>query len=93
MSPVQHLIHSINPELNPAGVEAHIRQSRLILAAASSIDHLSHDELTSGAQEAAALEKEQPGYLANLTVSFGLQVDHNAWNAILFRLYLHQQKS
>ena len=93
MSPVQHLIHSINPEPNPAGVEAHIRHSRLILAAGSTIDHLSRDELASGAQDAAAIEKKQPGYLAHLTVSFGLQADHDVWNAILFRLHPHQPKS
>ena len=87
MKPAQHLLYQIAPSLNPAGVEAHIRHSRLILAASSTIGHLSHEELASSAKEAAALEKEQPGTLASLATSFGLARDHDMWNAIIFRLH------
>ena len=87
MKPAQHLLYQTAPSLNPAGVEAHIRHSRLILAAGSTIDHLSHEELASGAKEAAALEKEHPGTLASLATSLGLARDHDMWDAILFRLH------
>ena len=85
MSPVQHRIYDLAPNLNPAGVEAHIRHTRKILSAGSTIDHLSDGELLSAAQEAAAAEKEQTGYLHNLAYSLGLQQDHSIWDSILIR--------
>ena len=85
MSPVQHRIYELAPHLNPAGVEAHIRDTRKILAAGSTIDHLSQEELLSAAQEAETAESEQTGHLHNLTIHLGLESDHSIWDSILIK--------
>ena len=87
MSPAQVTIYKMEPELNPAGVEAHIRHSRRILRAGSAINHLSHEEFLTDTKEAKALEASEPGYLYSLALSFGLERDHRMWNDIIFKLY------
>ena len=86
MSPVQVAIYRMDHSLNPAGVEAHIRRARLILRAGSTLDHLTHKDLTADTKTASALEAAEPGYLHDLAVSFGLERDHRMWDDITFRL-------
>ena len=93
MSPVQHRIYNIDPDLNPAAVEAHIRGKRKILAAGSTIDHLSQEELTEEAAEAARLDREQPGYLTDIGQSFGLQQDYRIWDDLIFRTRDQRRKA
>ena len=85
MRPVQHRTYELAPNLNPAGVEAHIRHTRKILAAGSTIDHLSQEELKAAAQEAEIAENEQTGYLNDLANHLGLEQDHRIWDSILIR--------
>ena len=92
MKPVQHTIYNLAPFLNPAGVEAHIRHSRRIMAAGSTIDHLSEEELREGAEGAAAMEQAEPGYLHSLAHSVGLGRDHDMWNDITFRIEAAQRR-
>ena len=86
MRTVQHTIYNLAPSLNPAGVEAHIRHSRRIMAAGSTIEHLSEEELRQGAEAAAAMEQAEPGYLNQMALAFGLERDHNMWNDLTFRI-------
>ena len=81
----QKLIHETDQNINPAGVEAHIRNKHNILAAGSTLDHLTLDTSVSKTHAAAAAQKEQPGYLADLGQAFGLERDNLMWEALLLR--------
>lgn len=62
----QALIKEINPTINAAGVEAHMRCEY------STLDHLPRETFVKEVNLAAACEREMPGYLDSIAKSYGL---------------------
>ena len=71
----QSLIRSINPTVNPAGVEASMRLQY------STLDHLGRDDFQREIDMALECEREQPGFLRMVANSFGMSREFDEWEA------------
>lgn len=75
MSYYQRLIHELAPGVNPAGVEASMRSQY------GTLNHLPRGVFAEEAKIAAECEKQHPGYLRNIALSFGMVAEFDRWEA------------
>lgn len=75
MSRYSEVISSINPNINPIGVECSMRLQF------STLDHLSRAEFRRETKLAAQCEAAEPGYLRAVSESYGMGKDFSAWES------------
>ena len=69
------LIHEIAPNLNPVGIEASMRLQY------GTLSHLDRRVFVEEAQLAADMEREEPGCLRSIAISFGMGRDFDEWES------------
>jgi hypothetical protein len=73
------LIHEIaqrlDPNLNPVGVEASMRLQY------GTLSHLDHAVFVDEAKLAQEMEREKPGCLRSIAISFGMGRDFDEWES------------
>ena len=73
----QKAIHDIDPTVNPAGVEAHMRLQYFTL------DHLDASAFRTETALAKLTEHRHPGYLREAAESHAMTHDYNHWQPLL----------
>ena len=75
----QELIHEFEPTLNPAGVEAYMREYF------HTLDHLPREQFEIDAHDCAELERQMPGFLHQQVFGSHLSEDYEEWEKKLGR--------
>ena len=73
----QDLIHELDPTINPAGVEASMRDNH------STLDHMRREAFRQDTHMARAMEELYPGYLENLANCHAMQNNYQRWEQTL----------
>ena len=81
LSPYANTIASIDPDVNPVGVEASMRLQY------GTLDHLSRDTFAQEIEIAKGCEAEEPGFMRSTAESYGMADAFDAAQAILARTH------
>ena len=73
MADYQRVIESLDPTINPVGVEASMRLQY------GTLDHLGHETFVLEIKIARSCEREEPGHLRRLADSYGLVAEFDDW--------------